>query len=367
MKHDLTIDARMIKHSGIGTYIKNMIAAIADNYNLTLLGNYDTITSFTWSKKIKVITATSPIYSLKEQIELPKIIPACDLFISPHYNVPLQKIKASKRAVIIHDVNHLTNINNISLIKRLYAKYMINAAIKKSDKIITISKFSKSEINKYTNPQKKDISITYCGLDSNELRQNITDGSLKRVRLKYNLPENYILFVGNMKPHKNIDVVIKAIKSFGELYAEMKLVIVGTSRDQLLKKLEAVNSLKLENKIVNIDYIENDELPSVYKNAKCLIFPSIYEGFGLPPIEAMICGCPVIAAKAASIPEVCNDAALYFNPNNENELIDNIRVLLKNKELCNELLQKGYKNAEKYSKENFRDKLIHIINDTITN
>ena len=98
MKYNLTIDARMIKHSGIGTYTKNMIAAIADNYNLTLLGNYDILNSFPWSKKVKTITANSPIYSLSEQMELPKKIPPCDLFISPHYNVPLKKIKALRGA-----------------------------------------------------------------------------------------------------------------------------------------------------------------------------------------------------------------------------------------------------------------------------
>ncbi len=364
MKYDLTIDARMIKHTGVGTYIKNMISGIVDNYNLTLLGNNDTITPFPWSKKIKIITATSPIYSLTEQMELPKIIPSCDLFISPHYNVPLQKIKASRRVVIIHDVNHLTNVNRISFVKILYAKYMINTAVKKSDKIITVSGFSKSEINKYANPQKKDISIAYCGLDSNELKENITDESLKRVRLKYNLPENYILYIGNMKPHKNIDIIIKAMKSLGE-FPNMKLVIVGVQHGEILQKLKTLDSTDLEKKIYTIQYVENDELPLLYKNARCFVFPSIYEGFGIPPIEAMNCACPVLASNAASIPEVCGNAALYFDPYNVKELVDNIVSILRSKDLCLELIQNGYKNSERFSIKNFRDKLIHIINDTI--
>ena len=365
MKYNLTIDARMIKHSGIGTYTKNMIAAIADNYNLTLLGNYDILNSFPWSKKVKTITANSPIYSLSEQMELPKKIPPCDLFISPHYNVPLKKIKALRRIVIIHDVNHLTKFNKISFVKRMYAKYMINVAIKKSDKIITVSGFSKSEISKYANTQKKDITITYCGLDGNELKNKIDDESLKRIRLKYNLPDNYLLFVGNMKPHKNIDVVIRAMKTLKDLYPDIKLVIVGATLNQLLQKLELLKCPGLENKIHTIEYIDNDELPSVYKSAKCLVFPSVYEGFGLPPVEAMICSCPVIASNTASIPEVCGDAALYFSPQNVKELVGNIELLIKNKDLQNELLLKGYKIAEKYSKEHFSEKLISAINDTL--
>ena len=365
MNYSITIDARMIRHTGIGTYTQNMISAIAGNYNLTLLGNYDTLTSFSWSNQVKIIPTTSSIYSLSEQTELQKKIQFCDLFISPHYNIPLQKIKASKRVVVIHDVNHLTNINKISLIKRLYAKYMINAAIKKSDKVITVSEFSRSEINKYT-ISKKDIGIIYCGMDINEIRNKINNESLARIKLKYNLPGNYILYVGNMKPHKNIDVVIKAMKFLSE-FQDKKLVVVGAQLDEILQKLKMLDIPGLEKNIYPIQYVGNEVLPLLYNNAECLIFPSLYEGFGIPPIEAMICGCPVLASNAASIPEVCGDAALFFNPNDANELADKIMSVLKNKDLRSELLWKGDKNAQRFSIENFREKLIYIINETITN
>lgn len=365
MNHSITIDARMIKNSGIGTYTQNMITAIAGNYNLTLLGNYDTLNSFSWSKDVNIIPSTSPIYSLNEQTELPEKIQPCDLFISPHYNIPLKGIKASKRAVVIHDVNHLTNINRISIIKKLYAKYVINSAIKKSDKVITVSEFSKSEINKYT-ISKKDISVIYCGLDTKKIRSKISEEPTERIKLKYNLPENYILYIGNVKPHKNIDILIKAMKFLGE-FPDMKLVAVGVQHNEILQKLKAINSTDLEKNIYTIQYVENDELPLLYKNAQCFVFPSIYEGFGIPPIEAMICDCPVLASNAASIPEVCGDAALFFNPNNVKELVGNIVSILKNKNLRSELIQKGSKNAKRFSIENFRKKLINTINDTIAN
>ena len=353
----------MIKNSGIGTYTQNIIDAIAGNYNLTLLGNYDTLTSFSWSKDVNIIPTTSPIYSISEQTELPKKIQPCDLFISPHYNIPLQGIKASKRAVVIHDVNHLTNINRISIIKRLYAKYMINTAIKKSDKVITVSEFSKSEIKKYI-ISKKNISVIYCGLDIRKIKSKINDEQSERIKLKYNLPENYILFIGNSKPHKNIDVLIKAMKFPGE-FPDTKLVAVGVQHNEILQKLQTLNSTDLEKKIYTINYVENDELPFLYKKARCFVFPSVYEGFGIPPIEAMICGCPVLASNAASIPEVCGDAALFFNPNDVKKLVDNIISILRNENLRTELIQKGNKNIERFSLENFREKLITNINDTI--
>lgn len=355
---DITIDARMINNTGIGTYIKSMVANIVDNYSITLLGNSHSLNNFHWSNKVKVIETKSPIYSISEQLELQKKIPSCPLFISPHYNIPLLKIKALKRAVIIHDVNHLVNINKLTLFQKLYARYMINAAMKKSDKIITVSEFSKNEIINYANTQGKDIRIIYCGLKSEDFK-NKTE-----VQLNFNLPENYLLFVGSLKTHKNIDVVLKALSLIS---TNEKLVIIGISSDQLLAKIENYKIIDWESKIIPLKYVHDSELPLIYKNAKCLIFPSIYEGFGLPPLEAMIYGCPVIASNTASIPEVCGDAALYFNPHNADELLHNIQLINENKYIMGELVQKGYKNIERFSPGSFTEKLIYEFNSIISN
>jgi glycosyltransferase involved in cell wall biosynthesis len=364
MKSDIVLDARMINHSGIGTYIKSMIPTLIENFNTTLLGNNKTLEKFSWISKINSVEVASPIYSLTEQIELPKKIPSCRLFISPHYNIPVLKIKAVKRAIIIHDVNHLANVNNLSLKKKIYARFMINRAVKVSNKIITVSRFSKNEIIKYTG--LKDISIIYCGLNSNEIKNKTDNESNKKVREKYNLPEEYFLFVGSIKPHKNISIVIEAIKSLSESYPEIKLVTVGIERGQLLSNLEKLNSLSLIEKITIIKYAEDDEMPSLYSEAKCLIFPSIYEGFGLPPLEAMICGCPVIASNAASIPEVCGNAVLYFNPYNATELKKNIELVIKNKFLNEDLIRKGYENIKKFDMEKFSEKLTNELRTVIS-
>jgi len=363
MKFDLTIDARMIKHSGIGTYLKSMISILAENYNLTLLGNTAALSGFPWSEAVKITEAVSPIYSVSEQFELPGKISRSHLFISPHYNIPLKKIDSSKRAVIIHDVNHLANVNKLSLIRRMYAKYMINSAIRKSDSVFTISEFSKNEIIRYADSAGKDIRIIYFGLNGNEFSKNSEPA--EKIKQKYNLPENYLFFIGSIKRHKNIDIVIRAFNEFVKSFPEIKLVVAGITSDQLEKKIVILNSTGLRNDISIINYAGDKELPALYSNALCLVFPSFYEGFGLPPLEAMICGCPVIASNAASIPEVCGDAALYFNPFNAEGLVNLLKQIAGNKQLRYDLITKGYENAGRFSRERFAGRLKEEIDKTI--
>ena len=355
----------MINHSGIGTNIKNMIPNLIDNYNLTLLGNSEILDSFPWSKQIRIINAKSPIYSIKEQIELPTKIPKCDLFVSPHYNIPLLKIKASKRAVIINDVNHLVFANQLSSLKVIYAKYMINTAIRRSDKVITLSGFSKNEILKYTHVRGKEIRIVYCGLDNEKLRYKLHEKSFEEIRSTYKLPENYFLYVGSIKPHKNLRTAVKAFNLWSKKnISPIKLVLIGIKKNDLEKDME-ISKLFDQDRIIIPGFVEDSDLPLIYKNAECLIFPSIYEGFGLPPLEAMIYGCPVIASNSASIPEVCGDAALYFDPLKVEDLVEKMIILTGDKNLRNELINKGYTNILRFGWEKFAQNLKREFDDTI--
>ena len=355
----------MINHSGIGTNIKNMIPNLIDNYNLTLLGNSEILDSFSWSKQTRIIDAKSPIYSIKEQIELPTKIPKCDLFVSPHYNIPLLKIKASKRATIINDVNHLVFTHQLSLPKVIYAKYMINSAIRKSDKVITLSEFSKNEILRYTNVGGKEIRIIYCGLDNEKLRYKLHEKSFEEIRMTYKLPGNYFLYVGSIKPHKNLKTAIKAFDIWSKKnVSSIKLVLIGVKMNEIEKDME-ISQLFNQNKTIVPGFVEDSDLPLIYKNAECLIFPSIYEGFGLPPLEAMIYGCPVIASNSASIPEVCGEAALYFDPLKVEDLVEKMIILTGDKNLRNELIDKGYKNILRFGWEKFAENLKREFDDTI--
>lgn len=360
----IVIDTRMIRSSGIGTYLQNLIPAIKKNYELILLGDEELIQSFEWSENIPVINFQCPIYSLKEQIVLPMKIPRCDFFLSPHYNIPVLPIKAKKRIVIIHDVYHLAFYNKLTGMQKLYARAMINLAARLSDRIITVSNFSKSEIVKYTHVVDSKIDIVYCGYDFTKFIGTSNEENHK-IRNKYNLPGKYFLFVSNIKPHKNLYNLLSAFKIILEKDEKYKLVVVGeykkliTADEEVFKLI--ISDSNLKKNTIFTGYVDAHELISIYKMAEALIFPSFYEGFGLPPLEAMACGCPVIASNAASISEACGDAALYFDPYSIENIAAKINHFINNGNVKNDLVQNGFQNIKRFSRENFSMNLIKII------
>lgn len=364
----IAIDARMLNNSGIGTYLQIMIPKLLKNYDLVILGRKDEICKFSWSADVSMIEFNNGIYSIGEQLTAPIKIPSCDIFISPHYNIPILPIRARKRIVIIHDVYHLAHSDQLTLPRKLYAKLMMYLAVKLSDRIITVSQFSRSEILKYNNADTSRISIVYPGFDFKNFSENLID--IEYVQKKYQLPSKYLLFVGNVKPHKNLYNLLQAFEKILSRVSELRLVIVGeykkllTSDSKSFKLIENNSVLKANTQFTG--YVKRDELIHIYKIAEALIFPSFYEGFGIPPIEAMACSCPVIASNVSSIPEVCGDAALYFDPSNINDMESKITKTILDDTLRKDLIQKGLNNVTRFSGEYFSDGLNKIIN-SLTN
>lgn len=360
----------MINHSGIGTYLSSTISVLVNNFFVTLLGNEIILKSFPWFEKVRVINCKSDIYSVAEQLELPLKIPRCNLFLSPHYNIPLLPIKAKRRVVIIHDVYHLAFIKELPIHQKIYARLMINSAARLSDRIITVSEFSKSEIIKYTGTPAKKIHIVYLGVDTPGLNPTTNDSSDRTVKQKYKLPDHYLLYVGNIKPNKNLKNLLHAFKKELKNNPDIKLVIVGKSEGFITQDIDSIkiieNDITLSESTIFTGYVEHGELPSIYKLATALVFPSFYEGSGLPPLEAMSYGCPVLASSSASIPEICGDAAFYFNPNNFDEIADKIELILTNENLRLDLIQKGRANIRRFSKDEFSEKLNFQIHDIIS-
>ena len=367
---NIVIDARMVNHSGIGTYLRSVISVLTKKYDITLLGNKELFKSFTWFEEVKIIPCLSKIYSLAEQLELPHKIPQCDLFLSPHYNISLLPVKAKHRVVIIHDVYHLAYLKELPVHQKTYAKLMINSAARISQRVFTVSEFSRSEIIKFTGISEEKIRIVYFGIDLPETENVIDNESIDKVKRKYNLPENFLLYVGNIKPHKNLKSLLHALKILAKNNSQIKLVVAGKADGFITGDSESISLIQndevIKSAVVFAGYIENSDLPLIYKFATALIFPSFYEGAGLPPLEAMAYGCPVIASSAASIPEICGDAALFFNPDNVNDLANKIELVVNDKNLRMELIQKGIKNVRRFSRDAFAKKLIHEINDVLS-
>lgn len=351
----ITIDARMINHSGIGTYIKNLLPNLANKYNLILLGPQEILSKYEWSETVSIIDCKSKIYSVNEQIEIPLKTPVCDIFISPHYNIPVLPIKAQKKIVVIHDVYHLAFSYKLTRIQRYYSRILINHAVKHYDAIVTTSEFSESEIIKYTGVNKEKITTLHLGFDPVIIDQN--EGEKELIRKKYNLPPKFIYFVGNIKPHKNLRNLLQAYSILIGKKATHKLVITGsrkgfiTSDREIDSFLEKSNSLA-EN-VIFTGYVDQKDLINIYKLADVFVFPSYYEGFGIPPIEAMIAGTPVIASREASLPEVCGEAALYCDAFRPDDIAEKIEMVLTNEDMRNDLVLKGKTNVQRFSEEKF--------------
>jgi glycosyltransferase involved in cell wall biosynthesis len=355
-KKTLTIDARMIDDSGIGTYLKNVLPYLFQDFNIILLGNREKLTRYTTTNKCKIVAFNAKIYSLKEQLFFPFIVPKTDILWVPHFNTPLLPVKAKERITTIHDVNHLSEISVVSTLKKIYSKILYLNAIKRSRKIITVSNFSKNEIVKFTNADSAKIKVIYCG---------VSEGFKTYKPLKIALPEKYILFVGNVKPHKNIKVLLEAYSNLSkELRTTYKIVVLGkrsgfiTPDKSVFKYIEKEN---LTSAVFFTDYIKDEFVSSIYKNAQLLVFPSLYEGFGLPVIESMTVGTPVLCSNFASLPEIGGDAANYFNPKNVKELTSKIELLLTNKALAEAYIEKGIEHVKKFSWKKSAEKHINLI------
>ena len=336
---DLCIDARMALCSGIGTCIRQLIPYLNQPpFRLILLVHQK---DQFWCRDIEQIHFDAKIYSINEQRLFPLKIPNCDIFWSPHYNVPLLPIRAKKRTVTIHDACHLALEHNFSWLEKSYAKFMMSRALHHSDAVVTDSLFSKNELIKLLGNPKKKILVNHIGVNHKQF-QRITDPSAHEcLRKTYQLPERFVLFVGNRKPHKNLSGLLNAFSEITDPH--LGLVIVGKS-----KELRHSCQTAKQKNVFFIDFVPDEDLSGLYSLAELLILPSFYEGFGLPPLEAMSCGCPTIVSNTASLPEVCGNASYFINPENPRDIREGILKVSFDRELKSQLISRGYERVKLY-------------------
>lgn len=359
---EVLIDVRMIEASGIGTYIQNLIPYLKGKVNLTLLGNEDIIKKYV--EDVEVIPLKSPVYSPLEQIEIPFKLKKCDIYWSPHFNMAVFSKKPKKRIVTIHDLFHLDFASYYNFFERKYINMLIRSAANISNVIITVSNFSKERIIEHTKVNSQKIEVIYNGVDSNIFKV-YGNTILDKIKKDYNLPEKFILYVGNVKPHKNLKNAIRAFELLLRKHNEFYLVIVGKKEgfykeDKNILHILAGNKI-LSKKIIFMNYIDKKILPFIYNLARLFLFPSFYEGFGLPILEAMACGCPVVASNIPVIREIYGDAVYYVNPFDPLDMVRGILELEENEELRQTLINKGFEKAKEFSWEKSGKKHLEII------
>lgn len=356
----IVIDFRIFgtKPGGIGRYNQeflNHLKKIDQNNEYILLFKENPYLDLPDNFKIKICDCHW--YGIKEQIVLPwllyKLKP--DLVHFTHFNVPL--IYSGKYIVTIHDLimtkfpsYRATTLNRLVFkIKYWFYKQVIRNAVINSQQIIAVSKFTAKDISKYfkLSQQEADkISVIYEGVSKYQSSQ----------KEPWQLPQNYFLYVGNAYPHKNLEFLIKVFSDFWHKYPEYYLILVG-QKNYFYKRLAEETDCP---NVIFAGYISDDKLANYYKHARAYVFPSKYEGFGLPPLEAMGYGLPVLSSSAASLPEILGHAALFFDPNDFNDLRTKMSEIIKNNDLRNQLIRSGYGQVEKYSWQKMSESILEI-------
>jgi glycosyltransferase involved in cell wall biosynthesis len=356
-KKRIGVDARFYGPvgKGLGRYTKEIVDNILrmdseNNYVIFLSPeNYDLFS--TEKENVKKVLVKSRWYSWSEQIIFPWQIrkEKLDLMHFTHFNAPI--LSAVKFIVTIHDLI-LTKfpIQRASLLPPLYYKikylaykFVISMAVSRSKKIIAVSEFTKKDIEKKFKVKKDKIRVIYEGVSDLVLNEEEDRESDKKVLKKYNIGDTrYLLYVGNAYPHKNLESLLDIFKKIKKDFPSLLLVLVG-KEDYFYKRIKKhAKSLDLSNEdVIFADYVSDKDLASLYRNALAYVFTSLYEGFGLPPLEAMAYNCPVVSSNQASLPEVLGEAALYFDPYNNIDVYEKLNKIIKNKHLRRELVEKG--------------------------
>jgi len=268
----------------------------------------------------------------------------CPAFVSPIFST-------CPTIVTIHDMGLLRYPETCDKLSRFYFRTLLFLTKKRINMILTDSDFSKNEISRLLKVPLQKIEVIYAGCDK---KFKIIDDleRIKKVKNKYDIHQRFILNVGTLEPRKNIVTLILAFNILKKKeLIEHKLVLCGGKGwyyDDIFRK---VKKLKLEKEILFTGYVPEDDLPFLYNGAEVFVYPSLYEGFGLPPLEAMSCGCPVVTSNVSALPEIIGDGGILVNPLNTEELAQAILKVIKDRDLRRGLVKRGLERVKMYSWE----------------
>lgn len=274
--------------------------------------------------------------------------PRPDVFFTPSHYSP--RFSPVKTAISIMDLSYIYYPQLFRKEDLYQLIHWTKYSAIKSSKIFTISRASKDDIIKVYKVQEDKVVVTYPGI------KQMTDKTLQKDKNS----GQYILFVGTLQPRKNI---VKLIEAYSKINTDLRLLIVGKKGWIFDEILSAPKKYGVSEKVEFLDFVKDDEMADLYKNALCFVLPSLYEGFGLPVLEAMKNGCPVIISNVSSLPEAGGDAALYFDPENVDDIQKTIEKVISNENLRKEMIKKGYAQVKKFSWEKTARETLKVLEE----
>jgi len=295
-----------------------------------------------------------------EQIRLPYLVRKfkADFLWSPCNVGP---VSVKNQIVTIHDASVFVHPECFSRKFVFFYRPLLSALGKKARRILTDSHFSKKELVKYKVAGRENIRVIYNGVSFGEQKFNAI---IENFLVSNTLEKEYILFAGSLEPRKNLCRLLQAwelLQNKNELYG-INLCIAGGFNRNFAR---TIDSKYINRNVIMVGQISDGELNILYKNAKAFIYPSLYEGFSHPPLEAMACGCPVLVSNAASLPEVCGDAAYYVNPYSIESIAEGIYKVLTDEELRQSLIRKGLERVKMFSWEKTARETLKVFQESL--
>jgi len=315
------------------------------------------------SQRVRNVTAPNAMTFYWDQFVLPRLIRSekIDLFYSPYYKIPFRS--SCPCVSTIYDLMYLTYpaYAKQSRLSRFYYKTIGKALINKAKRIITSSKFSCTEIASFYKVDQQKIKVIPLGLPASykPVRREAVDRLIARL----NVHTGYVLYTGNFKPHKNAGTLVKAFSEVHKRFPELFLILAGSHDHHFAPIKQEIKSSEIASLIIAPGIIDEPDLPALYSGARLFVMPSLYEGFGFPPLEAIACGAPVVCSNATSLPEVVGDAAIMVDARDWQELARAMIRVLESPDLAKSLSTKGINQAQKFSGDSYAQAVYEVLKD----
>jgi alpha-1,3-rhamnosyl/mannosyltransferase len=361
------IDARKVKDFGIGSYIRHLLEAIGRNpqsqrYRFRLYvrrADRDSLPAL--PPQFEAATEDAPGYSLAEMTRFAWRLwrDRLDLFHATHYVLP--PLFRSRAVVTIHDIIHLLYPQFLpSRAAHLYARAMVRRALDRADRIITVSYNSKRDLIDYFGVKASRVEVIYNGV-SPAFQPNVPQDERRRVADRYGLPMPYLLFLGGEKPHKNIQNVVRAFAQARRKHALAHALVLAGPLPKDTARLEALlRALDLTGSVLRPGIVEEADLPGLYAGADAFLYPTLYEGFGLPVVEAMACGTPVLTSANSALQEIAGGFAYLVDPMDVEAIAKGIGVLTGEPKVRADLTELGKKRALDFSWDKAAEKTLDV-------
>jgi glycosyltransferase involved in cell wall biosynthesis len=365
------IDGRELergKITGIGRYLLNFlkyVTSIRKDYRFIVYGNQFTHLDFQSSNlTIEIILERSTI--TWDQILLPAYLKRdeIEIFLSPYIKAPI--FSPCQYITTIHDLLFLVAPDYTGSRYKLYNKVFKvfgKVVSKKARAIITDSEYSKKDIIEIFDVDEEKIHVIPLGV-SEECRVVYDIHLIEGIKKSYGIKGRYIFYIGNFKPHKNVKRLIEAfcdIIRFNNAFSDIKLVL-GGKRDKFIQPLERMAEKSgVSDRVIFTDFIKDEDLPYLYSGAEIFVYPSLYEGFGLPVLEAMACGTPVICSDTTSLPEVVGDSGMLIDTREAKNIASALITLLRDNKKREILKEKGITRAKEFTVKRYSSKILSLI------